>query len=150
MKTAHWIVGALILAAAASATQPPDSPDSKSEKSTGVSPTLDGRVWVLEKLQKRPGKPPADKKPITIEFDPANKRASGYTGVNRFHAPYDLDGTHLKFGALVMTRRAGPPEAMKLEAEILAVLEKTDRVKIEADRLTLQRGDEHLASYIVQ
>jgi heat shock protein HslJ len=96
--------------------------------------------WVLTKLN---GKSIAGRD-ITLEFDTTAVRASGSTGVNRWSGGYKLNGQSIEFGPLISTRRAGPPEAMKLEHEFTQSLEKVTTAAVKGERLVLSAGDKTL------
>jgi heat shock protein HslJ len=103
----------------------------------GGNAMLDGS-WVLASLN---GKPIAGDE-ISLEFDSAAGRASGSTGVNRWSGGFKFDGQSIKFGPLVTTRRAGPPEAMQLEREFTQALDSAAEITGDAERLVLSTGDE--------
>src|SRR5438874_405833 len=84
---------------------------------------LDSVEWTLTELKGKPvqavegmrGSP-------TLRFNSEKKQANGFSGVNRFFGSYEAEGGKLKFGTLAGTRMAGPPAAMALEQEFLAML----------------------------
>lgn len=61
--------------------------------------------------------------PLSVVFERGG-RASGHSGVNRFGASVRVEGDRLQFGQAIVTRMAGPPEAMALEADFLARLQR--------------------------
>ena len=68
-------------------------------------------------------------------------KVGGRTGVNSFGGTYTAhDGASLKFGPLMMTRMAGPPELMEQESRLVTALEKVDGFRREGIRLTLLAG----------
>jgi heat shock protein HslJ len=69
----------------------------------------------------------------------ADGKVSGSTGVNRFGGA--LAKEKKLFGPLAMTRRAGPPEAMAVEAAYTKALDEATRFAIKEDKLTLFAGD---------
>ena len=75
---------------------------------------------------------------VTLSVDSEGK-VSGSTGVNRFAG--QLAKEKKLFGPLAMTRRAGPPEAMALEAALTKALDEATRFTIKDDQLTLLAGD---------
>src|SRR5207302_4495540 len=92
---------------------------------TPDNPSLETVEWTLIELNGSPVPAAAaegHRDPPTLRFSPEKKQASGFSGVNRFFGPYEHEGEKLKFGALAGTRMAGPPEAMALEQEFLAML----------------------------
>ena len=52
---------------------------------------------------------------------------SGDTGVNRLLGTWSLDGDGLTFQDLSTTRKVGPPHRMKLEAQLIATLQRATR-----------------------
>jgi heat shock protein HslJ len=77
--------------------------------------------WRITEVRGSPVQP-ADQ-PIALTLATADDRVTGYTGVNRFGGGYELEGESLSFGALVMTRRAGPQPLMDQETAITQALE---------------------------
>lgn len=75
----------------------------------------------------------------TIHFA-ADGSVSGAAGVNRFagrgEATTWQDGP-VAFGALAVTRMAGPPEAMDFESRFLDLLSRVERMGVAPDRLWL-------------
>ena len=69
----------------------------------------------------------------------ADGKVSGDTGVNRFFGQLAKEKT--LFGPLGMTRRAGPPEAMEVEAGFTKALSEVTRFVIKDKTLTLFAGD---------
>ena len=65
----------------------------------------------------------------------ADGKVSGSSGVNRFAGK--LADEKKLFGPLVITRRAGPPEAMAVEAAYTKALDEATRFEIKEDKLTL-------------
>jgi heat shock protein HslJ len=82
------------------------------------------------------------------ETDPIGSiSVSGYAGVNRFGGSATITGGRLRFGALMSTRMAGPPERMELEAAFLAMLRSVDAASIEGETLTLSAAGTQLATF---
>lgn len=69
----------------------------------------------------------------------ADGKVSGSSGVNRFAGK--LADEKKLFGPLIMTRRAGPPEAMAVEAAFTKALDEATRFEIKDDKLTLFAAD---------
>lgn len=69
----------------------------------------------------------------------ADGKVSGDTGVNRFFGQLAKEKT--LFGPLGMTRRAGPPEAMEVEAGFTKALSEVTRFAIKDKTLTLFAGE---------
>ena len=76
-----------------------------------------------------------------IEFDPEKKRVTGYSGMNIFSGGYDASGSRLRMSRMASTRRAGPPELMKLETTYLKALSATRSYRISGDALELINDD---------
>jgi heat shock protein HslJ len=70
----------------------------------------------------------------TLRFDDAG-RVSGESGVNRFGARVDAGEGWMRVSAPMLTRMAGPPDAMALEAEFIGRLQRAGHWRVEADRL---------------
>jgi len=78
---------------------------------------------------------------IDAVFDD-DERVSGFSGVNRYHGPYEVDGESIKIGPLASTRMAGPAELMEQERQYLEALEKATRYGIVDGALTLYGGED--------
>jgi heat shock protein HslJ len=91
-------------------------------------------TWQLESLEGHTLPDPARRRPmLTVTAEGA---VHGSTGVNRFSGVLDPDGRGL-FGPLATTRRAGPPEAMALEAAFLKALDSATAVEARDDQIVL-------------
>ena len=66
--------------------------------------------------------------------------ASGFAGVNRWSGPCTVDGSTLKFGMLIMTRMAGPPERMELEQAYAHALAAVKQWSVVEGRLQCSDG----------
>ena len=64
---------------------------------------------------------PAERPPV-LRFDHGG-RVTGTTGVNRLAGSWTLADGVLTLGPLAMTRKAGPPERMAVEAALVAALD---------------------------
>jgi heat shock protein HslJ len=91
--------------------------------------------WKLTKLG---DESPAADLMLTLSVS-ADGKVSGSSGVNRFAGK--LADEKKLFGPLVMTRRAGPPEAMAVEAAYTKALDEATRFEIKEDNLTLFAAD---------
>ena len=76
-----------------------------------------------------------------IEFDPEKKRVTGYSGVNIFSGGYNATESQLRMSKMASTRRAGPPELMKLETTYLKALSATRSYRISGHELELINYD---------
>jgi putative lipoprotein len=72
-----------------------------------------------------------------VQFDPEKKRVTGYSGVNIFSGGYDATDSRLRMTQMASTRRAGPPELMKLETAFLKALSATRSYRVSGDKLEL-------------
>jgi heat shock protein HslJ len=85
----------------------------------GTAPaTLTKTQWLVEEIA---GSPVAADSRVFIRFEP-DRRASGSSGVNNFVGPATAEMGGVKFGALAVTRRAGPPALMDQETRFLKAL----------------------------
>jgi heat shock protein HslJ len=91
--------------------------------------------WRLVKLGEE--KVPADAK-ITLNVA-AEGRISGSTGVNRFFGGFAKEKTI--FGAIGMTKIAGPPEAAKREAAYVKALGEVTHFELQDDQLTFSASE---------
>ena len=91
--------------------------------------------WILVEIsgEKIEGRAP------TIRF--TEKGFDGSTGVNRFFGKYAEEGEKLFGDGIGMTRRAGPPEAMKLESDFVNALQSVTKHRIEEEQLIFEKGD---------
>lgn len=98
---------------------------------------LAGSAWRLDAM---PGAKVSDagmRGAPTLRFE-ESARAAGDSGVNRFGARVEAGGDGwLRVSAPMVTRMAGPPEAMALESEFLGRLQRAGHWRVEADRLRL-------------
>lgn len=102
---------------------------------------LDTR-WVLASLSGGTITAPAP----TLAFEEEG-RVHGSSGVNRFGGDCTIDGTQIRFGSLMSTKMAGPPERMELERRYLEVLGKATRWSVTKGRLTLADAEGALAVF---
>ena len=75
----------------------------------------------------------------TIRF--TEKGMDGSTGVNRFFGKFAQEGDKLFGDGIGMTRRAGPPEAMKVERDYVNALQAVTQYRTEEEQLILESGD---------
>ena len=99
----------------------------------GRAAELDGSVWEL---------PDADAgRPVTLEFrgqDGGGLALGGYDGCNRFNGPAELgEGEAIRFPQLATTRMACLGNTAAIERRVLAALEATRAIRVEAASLTL-------------
>ena len=108
----------------------------------GSPPSLLDTRWVLASLSGGTITAPAP----TLAFEEAG-RVHGSSGVNRFGGDCTIDGTEIRFGPLMSTKMAGPPERMELERRYLEVLGKANRWSVTKGRLTLADAEGALAVF---
>lgn len=78
----------------------------------------------------------------TLILNPAEQRAVGYGGCNRFFAGYTVKGQQLTLSAPGSTMMACDPAAMKVEQRYLKDLPQITRYRIDGDTLDLFVGDD--------
>ncbi len=71
----------------------------------------------------------------------ANGTVSGWTGCNRFTAPYRTGGEALEIGTIATTKVACAPPAGEVERDYLAALERVAAARTDGDELVLEDGD---------
>lgn len=100
------------------------------------APTITGE-WMIKSLQ---GKPVAAAKLPWIRVE-SGGGLSGWAGVNQISSQLDqsaLGRGEFKPSPIISTRMAGPPEAMKLETDVLAALQNARAFVINAEVLELR------------
>lgn len=106
-------------------------------KSNTPTRSLTGIEWQLIEADGHDApKDPSGSKPASLRFEPPSN-ASGYSGVNNFNGSFISKDDSLKFGPVVMTRRAGPPEDMAVESAMMTALEGTRSYRISGNTLEL-------------
>lgn len=126
MVSCFWVAGCV------------SSADQGAEEEPSVP--LEGTEWILSELNGKAVGAGANLRGPTLKLDSEAKRASGQSGVNRYSGAYELEGAKLKFGSTMGTRMAGPPEAMDLEKDFLATLEKVSGWRVMKGELELMDG----------
>jgi heat shock protein HslJ len=126
-------LSALSLAALLSACAMPTHPDASAPASDPFNPAtvqlLDDTSWTLASWQNADGTPRAvphgdDGEPLVLTLSTADgvRRASGYSGCNRYMGNYDLKNGVLSFGPLAGTRMACATTGGTLERAYLDAL----------------------------
>ena len=77
--------------------------------------------------------------PITLDFN-ADGTVTGFSGINRFSAPYTADTGSLSFGPIAATRMGGSAESMGQEQRFLQALAKTSQFSLQSGLLRLSDG----------
>lgn len=88
--------------------------------------SIEDVTWQLDEVAGKKAQPvPADGRAAHFVLGSADKRVSGYGGVNQFSGTYELDGKLLRFGPTAMTRRAGPEPLMTQEFNLTQAMTNT-------------------------
>ncbi len=84
----------------------------------------------------------------TIEFLPED-RVAGRSFVNQFNGSYTIDASTgaMSFGALAMTKMAGPPARMQQETRWAELMSRVNRYALDGPDLTLLDGEQVLLRY---
>lgn len=81
-------------------------------------------------------------RPITLQFNAQEKRASGFSGCNNYGGSYTLDHNQLSFGLLMSTKMACADAARnKTEQVYLDALVRADSYVFTQDTLMLHDAD---------
>lgn len=78
---------------------------------------------------------------LTIEFNSAENKASGFTGCNRYFGSYTLKDNTITFGPMASTRKFCMGEAGEVESIYLEALSKVNKYTILDTKLQLFDGD---------
>lgn len=108
---------------------------------------LEGRIWLLTHIRGVEVQVSRLPRLPTLTLNAQKLQASGFAGVNRFGGNYALSDHSLKLTKLISTRMAGAPEAMRVEGEFMAALEKVTGWKIDSGVLNLLAGEEAVLSF---
>lgn len=113
--------------------------------------TVENSYWKLMALGGRPARVADNIPEPHLLLHPADQRASGSTGCNRFSGTYQLSGDSLHFGPLVSTRRAClDPDMNQQEQAFLQALGGTRTWKATGDTLDLSGEAGPVARFVVQ
>jgi heat shock protein HslJ len=131
-KTFCAMLATLALISHASSERPADAPtgsDPKPATEAKATPVadlakLENTHWRLVDLC---GQAQPAEAAITLSFLKEG-RIGGRAAVNRYSGGFQIVDGQLKSGPFIMTRMAGPPEAMEREAKYLAALEAAKSV----------------------
>ena len=77
---------------------------------------------------------------LTMHFDAATSRVSGFSGCNQYNAPYTLHGDSLTFGPAVSTQMACIGNADSAERAFLGALPAITTWQLPDSTLTLVGG----------
>ena len=73
----------------------------------------------------------------TLSFDPVKMTVGGSAGCNSYSGTYNNDINGMSFGNVAVTKKMCQPEAMSIETQFLEALNKTAKMKVDDDELTL-------------
>lgn len=107
----------------------------------------EGVEWVLREMHGKPVAPSGERGLPTLRLDAVKKKATGFSGVNRFFGGYERSGEKLKFGALAGTMMAGPPEETAVETAFHGALGKVSHWRISKGALDLLQGEKILLRF---
>jgi heat shock protein HslJ/phosphoglycolate phosphatase-like HAD superfamily hydrolase len=113
----------------------------------GAPSGLEDRDWILTEVDGQPVTVPQDQRAPYLRLTAEGKRLQGYGGVNQFSASYERGALTLTFSPIAATRRAGPPESMRLEAALMQALGATTGYRISGQALDLLAGDRIVARF---
>jgi heat shock protein HslJ len=140
---ANFLVGVgLVLVLAGCRTTPSLEVDSPAPAPVDLA----SHEWVLAELD---GDRLSLAPPVrpTVRFNAESKRITGFGGVNRINGTYSLNGTNLKFGPILATKMAGPPEQNEVETTLLRSLESVTGWRITRDQLELLANNQVVARF---
>ncbi|WP_055436364.1 META domain-containing protein [Lacinutrix algicola] len=130
MKTTAILLFAIILNACGASNQATSNLSNDTMKS--VQETLNGTFTVSEMAVENLTKD------LTITFDEANSKVSGFSGCNNFFGTYTTEGNTMKFSALGSTKKMCADKNSNLvESKMMAELGKVTNFKIKGDKLIL-------------
>ena len=139
-RRAGFALASLILGAALAACAMPKHPDATAEAPDPFNPAavqlLDNTSWALTSWQQAGGAQrtiPHDGKPITLTLSTADgkRRASGFSGCNRYTAAYELKDGGLGFGPLAGTKMACATPGGEIESAYLDALAHISRTGVQ-------------------
>jgi len=139
MKTSFNLLAILAMAVLLSACQ----------TQTVSKPMLTDTEWILTEINGQPVPGGTETSPPTLRLSSTDRRAAGFSGINRFGTGYELEGSTLKFGMVMGTRMAGPPEAMAAEQDFLTALQSVRNWNITGQQLELSAGEKPLLRFEV-
>jgi heat shock protein HslJ len=87
---------------------------------------------------------PSDQKPLQLVLSEHDNRVAAQGGVNRFGGSYEVEGDRLRFGPMMSTKMAGPPELNRQEAAFAEVLDEANAYQLAGDQLILLKDGQPL------
>lgn len=148
--TIHVAVCSAALLTLACTNTPGNTPDTAASRSGGASSAaMVEREWALVTLGDSAPPPGAGGKPATIRFDSAASRAGGFSGCNRYSAPYTVAGDSLGFGPAISTKMFCT-DGDALERAYLAIIPSVTGFRLTDSTLTLTGSSGTLAVFRAQ
>jgi heat shock protein HslJ len=99
------------------------------------APGLAGTSWVVTRID---GRAPLSGDALTADFG-VDGRLNGDSGCNHYSGPFIQDGSTVRVGELLSTRRACiDPDRQRQEVRVLAILQGETLIRHEHDRLNLR------------
>jgi copper homeostasis protein (lipoprotein) len=113
--------------------------------------TLENTYWKVMAIGAQPARVADNIPEPHLLLHPAQNRASGSTGCNRFTGNYQLNGDSLRFGRLAATLRAClDPDQSRQESALVQALEETRAWRVTGDTLVLSGEIGPLARFAAQ
>jgi heat shock protein HslJ len=100
-----------------------------------------GTRWLLVEVGGEAVAPLGEERAAHLILDPAESRAYGSGGCNRFTGSFELNGEELRFGPIAATRMACEEPVMRLETEFFDALASVGRYELDGETLVLLDGD---------
>lgn len=114
------------------------------KSNTPLTPINVAGEWTLQTLN---GNTIADlKRPLTINFNEAEKSVNGYAGCNQYFSTYVINGSSIRFVAPGRTKMYCQ-EAMDLEEKFILALADTESFTSEDNKLILKKGETVLLEF---
>ncbi len=106
----------------------------------GADPAFGGREWRVVAIGATQPPIGAGGKYLTMHFDAATSRVSGFSGCNQYNASYSLHGDSLSFGPAVSTQMACIGDGDSIEHAFLGTLPAITTWQMQDSLLTLVGG----------
>ena len=112
-------------------------------KSTTITPSIDGKYWKLVELNGEKVQPGEQlKKEPHMILNASEKRVNGNGGCNSFFGSYDLQaGNGISFSKIGSTKMACAPDIMQVEYKLFQAFEMTGKYTVSNDSLFLMNKD---------
>src|SRR5262249_50733667 len=106
--------------------------------SAATMTSIEDITWNLANVGGTPAAPvPTDGKAAHFRLNSKDKRYTGYSSVNNFNGPYELNGQSLKFRPAAMTRMMGIEPFNTQEQAFIDALNKTASWRVTAGGIEL-------------